>query len=88
MRARSQSRAAQRVAVDLASWSTATGESLAAPTEISGTAWRVAESQESHEIQQRLPSRASALISEVASSRRALVLFDADAHPLAAEWIA
>ncbi|MGO8950503.1 MAG: ATP-binding protein [Ktedonobacterales bacterium] len=36
---------------------------------------------------QRLPAHADALVTEVANSRRALVLFEADLHPLAGDWL-
>jgi signal transduction histidine kinase len=86
MRARSQSCVLQRVSIDLASWSTATGESMAAAAEITTAIFGGGETKERLQLQQRLPSRASALISEVASGRRAVVLFDADTHPLADGW--
>jgi GAF domain-containing protein len=86
MRARSQSCALQRVAINLASWSAATGESMAAAAEITTAIFGGGEGKERLQLQQRPPSRASALISEVAGGRRAVVLFDADTHPLADGW--
>jgi signal transduction histidine kinase len=85
MRARSQSCAMQRVAIDLASWSAVTGESMAA-AEIARAIFGGVEGKERLQLQQRPPSRASALISEVATGRRPVVLFDADTHPLADGW--
>jgi signal transduction histidine kinase len=86
MRARSQSCAQARVAIDLASWSAATGESMAAAAEITSAIFGGGEGKERLQLQQRPPSRESRLISEAAGGRRAVVLFDADSHPLADGW--
>jgi signal transduction histidine kinase len=86
MRARSQSCAVQRVAIDLASWSAATSDSMVSAAEIAGAIFGGARKHERPQLQKRPPARASALIGEVAGGHRAVVLFDADTHPLAAGW--